>query len=122
MTPKSHISEGCTLTAQIAFNQKLAQTFRLRPFSKALLAAECLDLLTTIAGLWMFPQIIEVNPLLVSLGGWIPLLIFKAAATLLIVYVFERYSRWSNLVWIVPTIAILPVFWNIICILAEALL
>lgn len=94
---------------------------RLRPISKALILAELLDLLTTSVGIWMFPQISEANPMLMELGGWLPLLVTKLLATLFVVYILERIEKWSFLVWVVPLIAVLPVIWNIICILAEAI-
>lgn len=83
--------------------------------------AELLDLLTTAAGLWLFPQIAEANPMLVAMGGWLPLLVSKFLATLFVVFVFEKIAKWSLFVWVVPSIATLPVIWNIFCILAEAL-
>jgi hypothetical protein len=93
----------------------------LRPISKALVVAESLDLLTTAAGLSLYPQIAEANPMLATMGGWLPLLVSKFLATLFVVFVFERMSKWSVLVWVVPSIATLPVIWNIFCILTEAL-
>ncbi|OGO31679.1 MAG: hypothetical protein A2Z16_10070 [Chloroflexi bacterium RBG_16_54_18] len=93
----------------------------MRPISKALVVAESLDLLTTASGLLLFPQIAEANPMLVTMGGWLPLLVSKFLATLFVVFVFERITKWSVLVWVVPSIATLPVIWNIFCILAEAL-
>ncbi len=96
-------------------------SLRLRPISKALVVAESLDLLTTAAGLWLFPQIAEANPMLVTMGGWLPLLVSKFLATLFVVFIFEKMAKWSLLVWVVPSIATLPVIWNIFCILAEAL-
>lgn len=112
------------MSASIAVARNILQTFawiRLRPISKALVIAEVLDLMTTATGLWIFPQITEANPMLATMGGWLPLLASKFLATLFVVYVFEKIGRWSALVWVVPSIATLPVIWNIFCILSEAL-
>ena len=112
------------LNAQTAPEGNLIQSIlslRLRPFSKVLVIAELLDLLTTATGLWLFPQIAEANPMFGTMGGWLPLLVSKFVATLFVVFIFEKIGKWSLLVWVVPSIAILPVIWNIFTILAEAL-
>ena len=41
-------------------------SLRLRLISEALVVAETFDRLTTAAGLWLFPQIAEANPMLVT--------------------------------------------------------
>jgi hypothetical protein len=91
----------------------------LKLISKVILLAEGLDLLTTFTGLLLFPQLRESNPMLVSFGSWLPTLLAKIVATVIVVIVIERVGKWSRLVWIVPTIALLPVFWNILTMLAE---
>lgn len=91
----------------------------LKPISIVILIAEGLDLLTTFAGLLFFPQLSETNPMVVLLGGWLPTILAKIAATIIVVLIIERVGKWPRLIWIIPSIAVLPVFWNIICMLAE---
>jgi hypothetical protein len=105
--------------SQISLTLQSIPKPNLKPISKVILIAEGLDLLTTFAGLLFFPQLWESNPMLVSFGSWLPTVLAKIAATIIIVIVIERVEKWPRLVWIVPTIAVLPVFWNIVCMLAE---
>lgn len=91
----------------------------LKPVSEAVLVAECLDMLTTFSGFLVFPQMWEANPLRMALGGWVPLLLAKLLATLVVVLILERIEKWPRPVWIIPAAAALPVVWNLISMLAE---
>jgi hypothetical protein len=93
----------------------------LKTISKAVIAAEILDILITFAGLILFPQMWEANFLLAIFGGWMPLVLFKALATAAVVIVLEMVDKWPRLVIVVPLTAAVPVFWNLLCILAEFL-
>ena len=92
---------------------------QLKPISWAVLIAEALDLATTFGGFLIFPQMWEANPLPGLIGGWSMTILFKIAATLVVVAVLERVERWPRPVWIVPLAASLPVAWNLFSILAE---
>ena len=91
----------------------------LKPVSQAVLAAECLDVFTTFSGFLVFPQMWEANPLRISLGGWVPLIMVKLLATLVVVMILERIEKWPKPVWVIPLAAALPVLWNLISMLAE---
>jgi hypothetical protein len=94
---------------------------KLRPISQALILAETLDIITTYAGLVLIPQLWEANPLAGLPGGLFGATLLKIGITLGVVLVLERVPRWPRLVWIIPTVAALPVFWNLANILAEYL-
>ncbi|HJW91029.1 MAG TPA: hypothetical protein VJ436_10360 [Anaerolineales bacterium] len=94
---------------------------KLRPISQALILAETLDIITTYAGLLLFPQLWEANPLAGLLGGMFGATLLKMAITLGVVLVLERVPRWPRLVWIIPAVATLPVMWNLANILVEFL-
>jgi hypothetical protein len=94
---------------------------KLRPISQVLILAETLDIITTYAGLLLYPQLWEANPLAGSLGGLLGATLLKIGITLVVVLVLERVPRWPRLVWIIPTVAALPVFWNLANILVEYL-
>lgn len=93
----------------------------LKSVSIAVITAESLDILTTFWGLILFPQMWETNQLLVQLGGWLPVILAKVMAVIVVVIVLEKVEKWSRLVWMVPLTAFSPVLWNCVCILAEAL-
>lgn len=90
--------------------------------SQVFITAEIMDIATTFLGLLAFPQMWEHNPLLAVLGGWLGTLAAKAAATVLVVIALERCKNLPRLAWIVPGVALAPVIWNIIGILAEVFL
>lgn len=94
---------------------------QLKPVTKTFLLYEELDIFTTLSGLTFFPEIVETNPLPAVLGGMFPIILLKIAATLIIVVILERVKSWPRLIYIVPSIAALPVFWNILVIVAQAL-
>jgi hypothetical protein len=98
------------------------EKFSLKPVNRAFIAAEGLDLLTTFMGSFVFPQMWEANPMKLMLGGWIPLILAKIIATILVVTILQRVQKWPALVWIIPTAAFLPALWNMICILFELVL
>ena len=104
---------------QISLSLRSIQKLELKPISKVVIVAESLDLLTTFTGLLFFPQLWETNPMLSSMGGWLPTVLAKIAATLVVVIVIERVGKWPRLIWLVPCIAAFPVLWNIINMLAE---
>ncbi len=108
---------GQTLSLRLSLEK-----FTLKPVSKALIIAEGLDLLTTFLGSFVFPQMWEANPMKATLGGWIPLILAKVFATILIVFIVQRVQKWPALVWIIPSAAFLPVIWNTICIAFELVL
>lgn len=91
----------------------------LKLVSKAVLLYETLDILTTVGGLAIFPQIAELNPLLHILGGMASTILVKLLVTGLVVAVLEYIQRWPSLVHLVPFTAALPVAWNLLVILAE---
>lgn len=93
---------------------------QLKPVTKTLLLYEELDIFTTLGGLTLFPEIVETNPLPGMVGGMLPTFFLKIVATLFIVIVLERVKNWPKLIYVVPTIAALPVFWNILVILTQA--
>lgn len=95
---------------------------QLKTISKVVILAEALDVLTTFTGITFFPQMWETNPLPGFIGGWLPTVFAKILATFLVVLVLERVEKWPRLVWLVPIIAGLPVFWNSLCILAELMI
>jgi len=105
--------------SQISQSLHSISRLELKPISKLVIIAESLDLLTTFTGLLFFPQLWETNSMLVLLGGWLPFILVKIAATIAVVIIIERVEKWPGLVWIIPCIAALPVVWNIICMLAE---
>jgi hypothetical protein len=84
----------------------------MKTISKVIIIAEGLDLLTTFVGLTFFPILRETNPLIVN--GWTTTVLTKIAATVIIVIVVERVGKWPKLIWIVPIIALLPTFWNLL--------
>jgi hypothetical protein len=94
---------------------------KLRPISQALILAETFDIFTTYLGLLLIPQLWEANPLAGILGGLFGATLFKIGVTLGAVLVLERVPRWPRLVWVIPGVAALPVFWNLANILAEFL-
>lgn len=92
---------------------------RMKPVSRAAMYAQFLDLITTFIGLALFASITEANPVYAFLGGWRAIVLLKLAATGLIVFVLERVDVWPVGVWIVPLITSLPVFWNMLVMMAE---
>lgn len=94
---------------------------QLKPITKTLLLYEELDVFTTLSGLTFFPEIVETNPLPGVVGGMLPTIFLKVIATTLAVIILERVKNWPKLVYIVPTIAALPVFWNILVIVTQAI-
>jgi hypothetical protein len=38
---------------------------------------------------------------------------------LLVAFILERVPRWPKIVWIVPIVAWLPFFWNLLVIMVE---
>jgi uncharacterized membrane protein len=94
---------------------------QLKPISKVVMFAEAFDMLTTFAGCFIFPQMWEANPLKLMLGGWIPVILLKVIATLCVIVILERVEKWPRLVWVVPSLAFLPVLLNSFSILAEVL-
>ncbi len=103
------------------FGLLLKTLSQLKPVTKTLLLYEELDILTTLSGLTLFPEIIETNPLPGMVGGMLPTILLKVIATLFIAVVLERVQNWPKLIYLVPTIAALPVFWNILVILTQAI-
>jgi hypothetical protein len=100
----------------------LLKTFsQLKPVTKTLLLYEELDIFTTLFGLTFFPEIIESNPLPGVLGGMLPTFLVKIIAVIFIAIVLERVKNWPRLIYVVPSIAALPVFWNILVIVTQAL-
>ena len=91
----------------------------LKPISQAVLLAEGTDVLTTFSGFLVFPQMWEANPLRSALGGWIPMILVKLLATLVVVLILERVEKWPKPVWIIPIAAAIPVLWNLISMMAE---
>jgi uncharacterized membrane protein len=94
---------------------------RLKPLSQVFIAAELLDILTTFAGLALYPQMWESNPLPGLLGGMFPAMLVKLCVVLGVVFVLEKVETWPRLVWIVPAMALSPVLWNVFSITAEFL-
>lgn len=103
------------------FSLLLKTLSQLKPVTKTLLLYEGLDILTTLSGLTLFPEIIEANPLPGMVGGMAPTILLKVIAILFIAVVLERVQNWPKLIYLVPTIAALPVFWNILVILTQAI-
>lgn len=95
---------------------------RLKPISQIVILAESLDVLTTLVGISMFSSINEMNPLPGIAGGWIGTLLLKFFAVAVVVFILEKVEKWPKFVWLVPTVAILPVLWNIVIISAEFML
>ena len=93
--------------------------FNLKPVSKAFLAAEALDVLTTFAGLTLHPQMWEANPVTGFLGGMVQAALLKLLVTLAVVYIIEKVDSWPGLIWAVPLIASAPVVWNLFSISVE---
>jgi hypothetical protein len=108
-----------TTSLFLAFFTRSKRT--LKPVSRVIILAEALDVLTTFAGVFVFPQMWETNPLKLMLGGWIPVILLKIIATLCMIAILERVEKWPRLVWVVPSLAFLPVMVNSISILAEIL-
>ncbi len=94
---------------------------QLKPVTKTFLLYEELDIFTTLSGLTFFPEIVETNPLPGIMGGMLPTILLKVVATLFIIVILERVRNWPKLIYLVPTIAALPVFWNILVIVTQAL-
>jgi hypothetical protein len=92
---------------------------KLKPVSKVFLAAEALDILTTFIGLSLHPQMWEANPVVGVLGGMVQAALFKLLVTLAVVYVIEKVDSWPRLIWVVPLMASVPVFWNLFSISVE---
>lgn len=103
------------------FGLLLKTLSQLKPVTKSLLLYEELDIFTTISGLTFFPEIIETNPLPGVMGGMVPIILLKVIATLFMVIILERVKNWPKLIYLVPSIAALPVFWNILVIITQAL-
>jgi uncharacterized membrane protein len=99
--------------------QTLGLPLQLKPVSMALILAELLDVATTLVGFLFFPQIWEANPLLITFGGWMQLLLAKLVAVAFVVLILEKVKTWPRLVWIIPLVASLPALWNTFCLLAE---
>lgn len=93
---------------------------RLKMISKLFILAEALDVFTTLWGILFIPQIWEANPIAGFLGSWPATLAVKVLATLIVVWVLEKIDSWPDLVRIIPILASLPVLWNILAILLEA--
>jgi hypothetical protein len=101
------------------FLQQGIQGRRLKPVSLIFIAAELLDVLTTLVGLALFPQMWESNPLPGLLGGVFPAALAKGLVVLGVVFVLEKVENWPRLVWVVPAMAFSPVLWNLFAITAE---
>jgi hypothetical protein len=97
----------------------LCATTRLKEVSKALLLAQSLDIITTMGGLYLLPQMRETNPLPMMLGGWSQTILFKLVMAMLVVMVLEAVEKWPMVVKIIPIIAILPGVWNLFLIVFE---
>jgi hypothetical protein len=94
---------------------------QLKPVSKVFLAAEALDVLTTVAGLSLHPQMWEANPVAGFMGGILQVTLLKLLVTLAVVYVIEKVDRWPGLIWVVPLMASVPVIWNLFSITVEVI-
>lgn len=103
------------------FGLLLKTLTQLKPVTKTFLLYEELDIFTTLSGLTFFPEIIETNPLPGIMGGMLPIILLKIVATLFIIVILERVKNWPKLIYLVPTMAALPVFWNILVIVTQAL-
>ena len=92
---------------------------RFKPVSRAAMYGQALDLITTFVGLAIFSSIWEANPAYMLLGGWGATVLLKLSATVLIVYVLESVEEWPVIVWVIPLVTSLPVFWNILVMTLE---
>ena len=88
-------------------------------YTKVLIIAELLDILTTFVGLALFPWMIEINPFLTLFGGnMIMLMIFKIILVGIVIFILEKKITWkTKYIWCIPCLPIFAVMSNIFNIL-----
>jgi hypothetical protein len=87
----------------------------MRKMTRLFLAAEALDLITTVAGLALGAA--ELHP---AGFGW-RVLVCKALVVVVVVVCLERLKL-GRAGWVLPAVAALPVVWNLAVIASEVLL
>jgi hypothetical protein len=92
----------------------LDHSSKIKSLPIAFFIAEILDVFTTFLGLYLFPSYVnEANPFW---GDW-KLMFFKVLVIISVTIILQILvlPKWF---WIVPVVAVLPVFWNIFIIVS----
>ena len=85
----------------------------MKTITKTFIIAEGLDLLTTITGI-IFLNLWDANPLQICFTT----IICKIVITVIVAWILQIKAKHS-VYWIIPSVAVLPVIWNIFVIVFE---
>jgi hypothetical protein len=95
----------------------------MKKITKVFIIVELLDIITTLIGIYLYPYLIETNPIFSFLGeNWYLTVLIKSSIIMGVAIVLEKRKKWSRFVWVIPTIATFPVISNIANIVAETVM
>lgn len=95
---------------------------RIKPLTASFVIAEVLDLSITTVGISLVSAVSEAWKTalwLEDILGWNQLLFVKLLVTICVAVVLQLVPFKTRLIWLIPTVASLPVIWNVLVIAAE---